>query len=93
MPDQPEVGKALDAAQGLVVSVFPVEDDPRAQLLHDARLARDAEFFGKVALDMRDRADHVFVHSSFPRAETAIIDTPLTVMCRKIEAHSVFVFS
>ena len=85
--------KTLDAAQRVVVSIFPVEDHPRAQRVDDARLARDAELFGEVAFDMRDGTDRVFPHSSLLRAEIAIIDTPLTVMCRKTEAHSELVFS
>ena len=56
------MGKALDAPQGLGIAKGLFKHDPRAQLLDKARLARDAELFGKVAFDMRDGADRDLVH-------------------------------
>ena len=54
LPDNPQMGETLDAAQCIGVAVFRLKNDGRAQLLHQMGLPGDAEFGGKIAAHFCD---------------------------------------
>ena len=54
LPQQPDMAELLDAPQGAGVPVGRFEHHPGPQGIHQAALAGDAKFFGKVALDVGD---------------------------------------
>lgn len=49
------MGKALDAAQGVLAAVRGLEDDDPSRLRHEAALAGNAEFFLEFAANACDK--------------------------------------
>lgn len=50
LPDEPQMGKVLNAPQGVGIAEFRLEDDGGAEGFHQPALPGDAEFGGKVAV-------------------------------------------
>ena len=60
-PDQPDVGEILQPPQGVGIPIGGFKDNISFQLLHQAALAGNAEFFGKIAADMGDGMHGIFL--------------------------------
>ena len=80
-PDQPQMRKALDAAQRVRVLIGLFEHDFRARFRHDAALAGNAEFLRKVAADSGDDFDrfHYFTSTDGTSTPESCI---VCIMCR-----------
>ena len=68
LPEQPDMGEALQPADGLAAAELRLKDHGGAQGVHQPALARDAEFGGKVAVEPGNDVYSV-VHSSPPCLE------------------------
>ena len=73
LPDEPQVGKALDAPQGLRLAVLRLENHIALQFFHHPGLPGDAELAGKIAAHMGDGADQMFGHSKVSRTFRAFM--------------------
>ena len=88
LPDQPDVGKALQAAQGLLAPVFLFKNHAALERLHEARLAGHAEFLAQLALKAGDgRIASSSIAQTAPAADAAPQQMKLTSMCRKMPAQ------
>lgn len=74
------MGEALQPAQRLLAPVFRLEDYRGLKRIDYPRLARDAEFFGKVAAHMADGFQLIGLAHRFESALSAHIDMPFTSM-------------
>jgi hypothetical protein len=51
-PDEPQMGKILQTAEGVGVPIFRLKNDGGLQRVHQSALAGDTEFGGKIAADV-----------------------------------------
>ena len=76
-PEEPEMGKALNAPERVGIAVFRLKDHPGADMLRQPRLAGHAEFIGKIAPETRDDVHgEGFGH---PIASFALVLSPISI--------------